>query len=366
VRDTGIGIPPERLDRLFKAFSQVDASISRTYGGTGLGLAICQRLVGLMGGEIAVTSTPGKGSDFHFTLPMTAADVTEELRNRSLAAAGEFERVLRDRRILVVDDLEPNRRLLERMLEQYGASVRLTRSAAEAMAEIEATKFDLAILDYMMIEQDGLALAKQIRAHREGRELPLVLVTSVKLERESGAEQWFDSVLLKPVRYQPFVAAAARALMKGRVPATRVTEAAQPTTAFGQKYPLHLAVVDDNPVNLKVIAAMLRSLGYAPTIFNEATIALSRWREEKFDVILMDVQMPTMDGIQATRELRAGAAGELNRRTRVIALTAGAMAEERAACLAAGMDDFMAKPVPRAELMEKLAAAHAALAPVSS
>ncbi len=351
IRDTGIGIPPDRLDRLFKAFSQVDVTISRTFGGTGLGLAITQKLIELMGGRIAVTSTPGQGSDFHFTLPVEPVEVP--VTARASAAPFDLNSILRDRSVLVVDDLEQNRRLVERFLIQHGAKVTLAVSAETALAALGRAAFDLAVLDYMMPEKDGLELAREIRSRHAA--LPLILLTSVPPEHAAQTAGLFDTVLLKPVRHQPFAAAAARALHREE-PAPAVPVVAAPTPAFAAAHPLRIAVVDDNAVNRKVIDATLRSYGYAPVVFNDAPSALARLRDEAFDLVLMDVQMPGMDGLEATRSLRRGDAGELNRRTRVVALTAGAMAEERAACMDAGMDDFIAKPVSRAELLEKLAA----------
>jgi CheY-like chemotaxis protein len=260
--------------------------------------------------------------------------------------------------VLVVDDLPANRRLLERVLAQYGAHMIPAHSAADALAAVEREKLDLAVLDYLMPGDNGIALARQLRAHPQAAQMPLILVASAQPEADEKPLELFEAVLLKPIRSQSFAAAAARALLQhqfGAAPASPLPPAVG--AAFAQAHPLHIAVVDDNPVNLKVIAATLRSFGYTPALFNDAATALARLGEEKFDLVLMDVQMPELDGHEATRRLRAGAAGELNRALHVVALTAGAMAEERAACLAAGMDDFMPKPVSRTELMEKLAAA---------
>jgi PAS domain S-box-containing protein len=358
VRDTGMGIPPERQDRLFKAFSQVDASITRNYGGTGLGLAISQRLVTHMGGKIGVTSEPGKGSDFYFTLPVAEADVTGQLRTRASVAPQEIETALRGRRVLVVDDLPVNLRLLDKILSQYGAGMVAASSGAEALAALDHQSFDLAVLDYMMPGTDGVALATAIRRRTDALRLPLILVTSAQPSQTETPPGLFAAVIPKPLRNLQFASAVAQALLGPKL--GRQEPSALPSSVapgFALAHPLRLLVVDDNPVNLKVITATLASLGYQSVAFNNAAAALDRLRAEEFDLVLMDVQMPELDGHEATRRLRAGAAGELNRRTRVVALTAGALAEERAACLTAGMDDFIAKPVPRAVLLEKLAEA---------
>jgi PAS domain S-box-containing protein len=358
VRDTGIGIPLDRQHRLFKAFSQVQVSDSRNYGGTGLGLAISQRLVTLMGGQIAVTSSVGQGSDFHFSLPLEAAEVGDQVASRAVARTGEIDQALRGRRFLVVDDLEANQRLLERIFAQYGAEMVAASSIAEALSALDAGKFDLAVLDYMMPGEDGIALARQIRQRHDTRDLPMVLVASAPPERDENPLEFFDTVVLKPLRTQPFAAVIARSLLKSQPSATRpVVAAGESVKNFAASHPLRIAVVDDNAVNLKFMAATLRSFGYSFSSFSDAPSALEALGREPFDLVLMDVQMPGMDGHEATIRLRSGASGELNRHTCVIALTAGAMAEERAACLAAGMDDFISKPVARAELMEKLATA---------
>ncbi|HVU22647.1 MAG TPA: response regulator [Opitutus sp.] len=361
VRDTGIGIPPDRREKLFKAFSQVDVSTTRHHGGTGLGLAICKRLVTLLGGHIDVTSEPGKGSDFHFAIPVVEADVSSQLDVRTSLAKAQIERALKGRKILAVDDMPANLRLLEKILGHHGASVTTVQSATEARRVFGLEQFDLVALDYMMPGMDGVQLGEALRATAGARPVPLVLVTSTQPAKTAAPPGLFAAIVAKPIRNVQFAAVVAQALAgpgraRGDAPAAQTggTHA-----GFALDHPLRIVVVDDNPVNLRVITATLKALGYAPTAFADAAAALARLAEERFDLILMDVQMPDLDGHEATRRLRSGAAGELNRRTRVIALTAGALAEERVACLAAGMDDFMAKPVPRQVLLEKLAEARA-------
>ena len=350
VRDTGMGIPADRLDRLFKAFSQVDSSITRTHGGTGLGLAISQRLVAAMGGTIGVQSEPGKGTEFHFTLPLPADEAVP------VASTEEIDQLLSGKSILVVDDAEASRRLFERMLGRHGAVVTAIDSAAAARAALAARKFDLGILDYMMPGTDGVTLAREIAGQfPAGR---LILASSAP---GAGLEPGlFSAVVLKPVRNLAFLCTLRRVL-RGEAPAREAVPApAVQAPPFARDHPLRILAVDDNPVNLKVISAMLTALGYAPAVTDSAVKALVKLRAEPFDFVLMDVQMPELDGHEATRRLRAGEAGELNRRTRVIALTAGTMREEREACRIAGMDDFLAKPIARPLLQEKLMAASAA------
>lgn len=358
VRDTGIGIPPDRIERLFKPFSQVDSSITRTHGGTGLGLAISRRLVEAMGGEINVTSAPGKGTDFHFTIAAPAAKRTEEAEPGSSWSVSEVERALRGRRFLVIDDYEANRRLFERIFEPYGAKLTSVESAEAALAVLARETFDLAILDYMMPMMDGITLARTLAAQFPA--LPLMLVTSVHLSPNDPAASLFASVVTKPIRNRKFVATV-MGVLRGNVPvAGRPAALAEPSPAaakappFALQHPLRILAVDDNPVNLRVISMMLTSLGYAPVVTDRADKALECLRTDPFDLVLMDVQMPEMDGLEATRRLRGGECGPINRQVRVMALTAGASQEEREACRAAGMDDFILKPVTRPVLTEAL------------
>ncbi len=357
VRDTGLGIPPDRLERLFKPFSQVDSSITRNYGGTGLGLAISQRLVALMHGKIAVASEPGKGSDFHFTLPVQAAQAADVAPVRPPLSSGEIETVLRGRRVLVVDDYPANRRLFEKVFGQFGATVVAASSATEGLTALTGAHFDLIILDYMMPVMDGITLAKKISSTGPGKHPPMMLVTSVVLAQGENVPGLFAATVAKPIRNWQFATTAARVLLGQTAPArdeAKTPPPAEKAPPFGSLHPLRILAVDDNPVNLKVISITLTTLGYAPVVTDNAATALERLRSEKFDLVLMDVQMPEMDGHEATRRLRRGDAGAFNQHVRVLALTAGAMAEEQQACRDAGMDDFIAKPLSRTVLLQKL------------
>ncbi len=357
VRDTGIGIPPERVATLFEPFTQVDASITRRFGGTGLGLAISKRLVQLMGGRIEVWSMAGQGSDFLFTLPAIEADVAGQIESR--APVENLEQCLRGKRVLVVDDLPANQRLVEGILTRYGVRTESVGNAEEAMWKVRAHSFDLAVLDYVMPGETGLTLAKRIRELASADGLPLILLASTpppKGELEPGL---FESVIAKPIRNQQFAMDVARAMNRGRdgLPDGKARKVLAETAAapLAEDHPLKILVVDDNPLNLKVISALLKTMGYVPALYDQPVEALDELSEHKYDLVLMDVQMPELNGHEATRRIRSGCTGELNRQTRIIALTAGAMLEERSACLAAGMDDFLSKPVRRGELEAKLA-----------
>ncbi|MSU50910.1 MAG: PAS domain-containing hybrid sensor histidine kinase/response regulator [Opitutus sp.] len=357
VRDTGTGIPPDKIGRLFKAFSQVDSSVTRTHGGTGLGLAICQRLVGLMRGEIGVASEAGRGSDFYFTLPCAEADVAGLVHERTSLTGAEITAALSGRRVLVVDDIEANRRLFEKLLAPHNAGVVSVAGAEQALVALETQGFDLVLVDYMMPQVDGITLATRIRGQPRTKTLPLVLVSSMTMSAGAAPEGLFAAVVTKPLRNLQFVSLLARLLAHGpAAPARVATATAAPTQAgFAVEHPCDILVVEDNAVNLRLITAMLKTLGYAPAIAGDGAEALVVLAGRRFDLVLMDVQMPVLDGFAATRQLRAGEAGEINRRVRVVALTANAANEDRDACLAAGMDDFLSKPIQRPRLLEMLA-----------
>jgi CheY-like chemotaxis protein len=357
VRDTGTGIPPDKIGRLFQAFSQVDSSVTRTHGGTGLGLAICQRLVGLMRGEVGVSSEPGRGSDFYFTLPCVETDVAGLVHERTSLTGSEITAALSGRRVLVVDDVESNRRLFEKLLSPHNVGVVSVDSAEQALAALGTQGFDVALLDYMMPQVDGITLAEQIRRQPRTQTLPMVLVSSMPMSADSTPEGLFAAVVTKPLRNLQFVSLLARLFSPDHAAPIRATTttATKTQTNFAIEHPLEILVVEDNAVNLRVITAMLKTLGYVPAAAGDGAEALVTLGARRFDLVLMDVQMPVLDGFAATRQLRAGEAGELNRRVRVVALTANAANEDREACLAAGMDDFLSKPIQRPGLLEMLA-----------
>jgi signal transduction histidine kinase/DNA-binding response OmpR family regulator len=355
VRDTGVGIPPEKIGRLFQAFSQVDSSVTRTHGGTGLGLAICQRLVGLMDGEIGITSEAGRGSDFHFTVPCAEADVAGLVHERTTLTAAEISAGLAGRRVLVIDDVESNRRLFEKLLTPHNVGVTSAANAAQALAALEAQGFDCVLVDYMMPQVDGVALAEMIREQVRTRTLPLVLVSSMTMPSGAIPAGLFAAVVTKPLRNLQFVSLLARLLAPGHATPLPAMAAAAPARArFATEHPRAILVVEDNAVNLRLITAMLKALGYTPATAGDGAEALATLGARKFDLVLMDVQMPVLDGFATTRRLRAGDAGELNRHTPVVALTANASIEDRDACLAAGMNEFLSKPIERPRLLEVL------------
>jgi len=353
VRDTGEGIPADKLERLFKPFTQVDVSVTRTHGGTGLGLAICRRLVELMDGAIEVTSEPGRGSDFHFTLPVEKTDVADQINERVAVPTIEIDRVLAGRRVLVVDDSEPNRRLCKRLLHLRGAEVVAVESAAAALRVLENQKFDIALLDYVMPEMDGVRLAQKIRTLPHQPCPHLMLVTSMTMSAESVPEGLFDMMTTKPVRNMQLLMLVARTLT-GHVRGQDPVEPKKTKARLADQFPMEILVVEDNPVNVKLITQILRANGYVPTTAENGEIALILLRERRFDLVLMDMLMPVLDGVGTTEQLRAGAAGETNRSTRVYALTANASLEDQEKCREAGMNGFLSKPIRIADLVGAL------------
>ena len=340
VRDTGVGIPQDRMDRLFASFSQVDASTTRRYGGTGLGLAISKRLIELMGGTMWVESEEGTGSTFHLALTAHEADVPR-------VSTPEGRRVLGGRRLLIVDDHATNREIVSRQVRPWGMRPMGVEHPSEALALIEAgDQFDVVILDMQMPEMDGLALAREIKRHRP--ELPLVLVTSLGGLPEARSSTEFAAQLTKPVRASQLF----DALMSVFAEHASTPEAAASDGDGKPVSTLRILLAEDNAVNQKLAIRLLERLGYRADLAENGLEVLEALERQPYDVVLMDVQMPELDGLDATRRIRERwSEGE---RPRIIAMTANAMQEDREACLAAGMDDYVAKPIRPEELADAL------------
>jgi signal transduction histidine kinase/DNA-binding response OmpR family regulator/HPt (histidine-containing phosphotransfer) domain-containing protein len=354
VRDTGIGIPKDRFDRLFKVFSQVDASMTRQYGGTGLGLAISKRLSELMGGRIWAESEPGKGSTFHFTI------VADEVEALERAAADGEQPELAGKRVLIVDDNASNRLLLKLQTERWGMRARDTKSPAVALEWIvQGDPFDVALLDYQMPEMDGMALAREIRAVRGAHAPVLILLSSTGQSLAfAHADAGFAAGLSKPLRLSHL-----RDRLLETIGDQRDTLAgAVPPVArdVGSPVPLRILLAEDNPINQTVALRLLERLGYGADVVGDGRQALARLDHAAYDVILMDVQMPEMDGLEASRTICARWAA--SERPRIIAMTAEAMQGDRDKCLAAGMDDYIMKPVT----LDRLATALAKCRPLAA
>ena len=344
VRDTGIGIPADRIDSVFDTFTQLDASTTRRYEGTGLGLAICRRLAELMDGSMWVESEPGVGSTFHMTI---AAEPAPALAPR----AGEgARRQLPGRRLLVVDDNATNRRILCGHAESWGMQPRATASPAEALEWIgRGERFDLALLDMQMPELDGVSLAREIRRDGRARTLPLVLLTSLgRRPADPQAGALFAATLAKPIKPSQLYDVLVTVLG-----GTAAASASEVPLEPSPPQALRILLAEDNDVNRKLALKLLGRLGYEPDVAHNGLEALSAVRERAYDVVLMDVEMPELDGLEATRRIRSELPRE--RQPRIIAMTANAMAGDRERCLAAGMDDYVSKPVRREALTAALA-----------
>jgi PAS domain S-box-containing protein len=338
VADTGIGIPPDRFDRLFQSFSQVDSSTTRNYGGTGLGLAISKRLVELMGGRIWAESRPGAGSTFHFTFQAARAELpaTPEAPMASPLS-------LHGKRALVVDDNATNRRILRLQLLKWGMEVDEATTGDEALALSTAKAYSIGLIDHQMPEMDGITLCQRLRERLPPAKLPLLVISSIgtKPEGYSKASLGIAAFLTKPVRQSQLLDAILTALSP---PAAHPESPAAPAQvrAASPTRDLMVLLAEDNPVNQKVALKMLERLGVAADVANNGEEAVAAMKDRSYDLILMDVQMPRLDGLEATRQIRALASP---RRPFIVAMTADAMPGDRERCLAAGMDDYVSKPV---------------------
>jgi signal transduction histidine kinase/DNA-binding response OmpR family regulator len=342
VRDTGVGITEETKDKLFQSFSQADSSTTRRYGGTGLGLVISKRLVNLMGGEIGVESTPGSGSTFWFTIPLQRAE--------NVPSAASLENLV-GKRVLVVDDNRTNRSILMKQLGNEGMNVTEAASGAEAIALLEYASgngrpFDLGVLDLHMPAMNGLMLTGEIRSREALGALPLMMLTSDRDREEVAAarEMGVSTFLVKPVRQAALLKAIAQIF--GNVSVSRPLA----PVADQRKLSGRVLVAEDNATNQKVIVMRLTRLGCMVDVANDGLEAVQSASSLAYDLILMDCQMPVMDGFQATRAIRQHG----GRRVPIVALTASAMEGERQRCLDAGMDDYLAKPVRPDDLVAKL------------
>ncbi len=349
VRDTGIGIPAEAMGRLFQSFSQVDASIARRYGGTGLGLAISRRLAELMDGALTAESpgVPGEGSTFHLVVRMPEAGPGAVASSRPARIPAD----LSGRTVLVVDDNATNRRILVAQTARWGMVARATGSPAEALGWLQAgERFDVALSDLLMPEMDGLELATEVARLPRRRRPPVVILSSIGLRDREGAS--VAAWLAKPVKPSALHDALATILLKGEIRARTTApgeaeEASDGQRPLGDRHPLRILLAEDNAVNQKLALRLLRQMGYAADVAGDGLEAIAALEGGVYDVVLMDVQMPELDGLEATRRIRARWP-DLG--LPIVAMTANAMAGDREACLAAGMTDYISKPIRPAEL----------------
>ena len=347
VRDTGIGIQVDRLAKLFRPFTQADASTARHYGGTGLGLAISKRLVELMGGKMWAESLPGKGSTFHFTLsfPSAQSGKTAPIEGRQAQLA--------NLRLLVVDDNLTNIRILTLQAAKWGMIARGAQSAQQALEWLRAgEQFDLAILDMQMPGMDGLMLAAEIRKLPTFATLPLVLLTSmgVRTDAPEFTAVSFASCLTKPLKPTQLLEVLVRAVSGAKPVVTTTVSAAKLDPKLALRLPLRVLLCDDNSINQKVAVRLLQQMGYKPDVAANGHQALARLDAQRYDLVFMDVMMPEMDGLEATQQIRARQKDSAQHPNYgapivIVAMTASAMQGDREKCIDAGMDDYVAKPV---------------------
>jgi CheY-like chemotaxis protein len=345
VQDTGIGIPGDKLEKLFKAFTQVDSSTTRKYGGTGLGLVICEKLVSMMGGQITVESKYEQGTTFTFTIQTTAVPgVSRTYIQHDLSdVAGK--------KVLVVDDNATNRKILEHQLIFWKLKPTLATSGEEALFILSETNdFDLILTDMKMSRMDGIGLAKAVKTQYP--KIPVVLLSSMGDDSSKLYPALFSAVLTKPIK-QSLLArqittllgdTAKNALQEINVSKTKLRK------EFAADYPLTILIAEDNPVNQKLAERILNKLGYQPDIVSNGREALSILSAKSYDLVLMDVQMPEIDGLEATRRIRLGS----EEQPVIIAMTANAMQGDREMCIDAGMNDYISKPINLDELIALL------------
>ena len=352
VRDTGIGIPADRMGRLFQSFSQADSSTSRKYGGTGLGLAISKRLTGLMGGDLWAESAgiPGEGSAFHFTIQTETVAMPEHGR-RDLHG---IQPALNEKRVLIVDDNATNRRILTLQLQAWGMQTRDSATPAEALKWIKrGDPFDLAILDMHMPDMDGVSLAGWIRKQRDHKGLPLVLFSSLGRREANVDADLFAAYLSKPIKPSQLFDTLVGLFAEQPVAQKRAAPAKlQMDPEMAKKHPLRILLAEDILVNQKLAQRLLQQMGYRADVASNGIEAVQSVERQPYDAILMDVQMPEMDGLEASR--RICARWPRGQRPTIIAMTANAMQGDREMCLEAGMDDYVSKPIRPDELIKAL------------
>jgi CheY-like chemotaxis protein len=364
ISDTGIGMTPEAIANLFQPFIQADISTTRLSGGTGLGLSISKRLVELMGGRIRVESELGNGSVFQFTIQ---ADMTAlQSRITPIKAVP----MLNGLRVLVVDDLEINRRILLHYMKIWGMDAYACADSVDAIGWIErGDPFDLALVDYHMPNINGITLARSLRQHRSRQQLPIILLSSMMVDTRSEADI-IDTTMLKPIKPTQLLEAISALFSQTPLPQTPLPQTPLPQTplepapqisepsdtqlphALGTQKPLSILIAEDNQVNQLVIGMLLEHLGYQADCAANGEEVLAALKRQHYDVVFMDVQMPVMDGISATRELCGRYA--VGSRPRIVGMTGNVLPEVRQECELAGMNDYVAKPVTAEALVAAL------------
>ncbi len=356
VRDTGIGIPLDRRERLFQSFSQVDSSTTRQYGGTGLGLVICKRLVELMGGKMWVDSEVEKGSTFHFTI-IAKPCVCPSFHELNFDPA-----ILAGKRIMIVDDNETNRKILTLQLSSWDMQPHAVSSGDEALKQLSSGDiFDLAILDIQMPQMNGITLANKIRELKTSNDLPIIFFSSTNLDKKTISDNLCSGILYKPLRQSQLLSTIITII--GHIDPSKKPNIQQIDDSFAKKFPLRIIVAEDNLVNQKVAMKILAKMGYKIDIANNGIEAIQALERQPYDLIFMDIQMPEMDGIQASKKIQRK--WSIEQRPMIIAMTANAMKGVKERCLEAGMSGFICKPINVKELKESLKNCHQLVSEIS-
>ncbi|MBT3189848.1 MAG: response regulator [Anaerolineae bacterium] len=347
VRDTGIGIPADRLDRLFKSFSQIDTSTTRKYGGTGLGLAISSKLAKNMGGTMWVESEAGKGSTFYFTIQ---ADIKSDAK--PLITLG-VQPQLEGKRVLIVDDNATNRLILIKQTESWGMKPQAVSSGQEALKLIKENQiFDIAILDMQMPKMDGFMLVKEIESIWQEKTFPVIILSSMGRTKPRAADKTITAFLNKPIKTSNLFNVLLGAIELSPIKIEEPKKVVALDRSLGERHPLRILLAEDNPINQKVAIHILKRLGYQTDLAGNGVEVLQALERQSYDVVLMDVQMPEMDGDEATRKIRA----ELpkSQQPYIVAMTAHALEGDREKYLSLGMDNYVSKPIKVEELVKAL------------
>ncbi|MEJ6979114.1 response regulator [Pedobacter sp. P351] len=344
VKDSGIGIAADKQSSLFKAFSQVDSSTTRKYGGTGLGLVISERLVDLMGGKISVKSIEGQGTSFNFTIKgVTGAQPLKTYVNHNLVGC-------EGKQVLIIDDNKTNLTILKGQLENWGLAVLTALSGQEALFVLNHnSNFDLVITDMQMPKMSGVDLSREIK--KVAPALPVILLSSIGDETRKKYSDLFSAILTKPVKQLQLLKAIQSGLKRINEPETsEIPSNNVLSQIFALSHPLEILITEDNLINQKLILKILNKLGYNPDLANHGKEALKKLDERNYDVILMDMQMPELDGLETTQIIRS----KYHNQPVIIALTANALPEDKEKCFNAGMDDYLPKPINIDDLLRAL------------